>query len=301
MDKKKAIVSVVVPCFNEEKTLPGFYEQFTAVISDMPVGYELIFVDDGSKDGTLETIKNIANSDRNIRYISFSKNFGKEAAIAAGLEKSTGHYIVSIDADLQDPPELLPLMYKYVSEEGYDCAATCRISRKGEPPIRSFFANCFYRVIRTITEINLANGLRDYQMMTRQMLGAVLSIREKNRFTKGIYAWAGFRVKHLRFENRERFAGITKWSFFNLFVYSLDAITAFSSLPLHIASWLGAVFFLISVLGFAAGWDFMVCAILFISSIQLLCLGILGQYLAKTYTETKNRPLFLVKEESLIN
>jgi glycosyltransferase involved in cell wall biosynthesis len=287
------MISIVVPCYNEQEVLPVFYDKILEVLSAMQVEYELIFVDDGSSDATLEIIKKLP-----VKYISFSRNFGQEAAMLAGLEKASGDYISVINADLQDPLELLPEMYKCVTNEGYDCAAARRVTRKGEPPVRSFFANCFYKLMRTITEVELVDGLREYRMMTRQVLNAVLSLPERNRFSKGIFTWVGFNINYFEFENRERVAGETKWSFFKLLMYSLDAITAFSSLPLHIASFFGLILFLGAVFGIFAGWDGRVCLILFTGSIQLFCTGILGQYLAKTYTETKNRPLFLVKEEN---
>ncbi len=307
-------VSVVVPCFNEQEVLPLFYDAITKVAADMKarydVDFEVIFVNDGSRDRTLSIIKEFADKDDRVRYVSFSRNFGKEAAIYAGLEHSTGDFVSLMDADLQDPPELLDKMYRGIVEDGHDCVATCRSTRKGEPPIRSFFARCFYRLINKISKANIVDGARDYRLMKRSMVDAILNMKEYNRFSKGIFGWVGFDIEWIAYENVERAAGQTKWSFWKLFSYSLEGIVAFSTAPLAIASVFGilmcfaALLFLIFVfvktLVFGdpvAGYPSLICVILFIGGIQLLCLGIIGQYLAKMYLETKKRPIYIVKEE----
>lgn len=303
-------ISLVVPCYNEEAALPLFYQEADRVTRDMSgIDFEFVFVDDGSRDGTLSILRELAERDNRVRFVSFSRNFGKEAGMLAGLEAATGDFVALMDADLQDPPALLPALYKAVTEEGYDCAATRRVTRQGEPPIRSFFARCFYKLINRISDADIVDGARDYRLMRRTVVDAILSMREYNRFSKGIFGWVGFKTKWIPFVNVERVAGETKWSFWKLFLYSLEGIVAFSTAPLAIASILG---FLLCVIAFVfivlvviktlafgdpvGGWPSMMCIILFLGGIQLFCMGILGQYLAKTYLETKHRPVYLVRE-----
>lgn len=307
-----SLLSVIVPCYNEEESVALFY---TELIKNDPffaengIELELLYIDDGSKDRTVEEVRKLHASDTRVHLISFSRNFGKEAAMYAGLEHAKGDYVVLMDVDLQDPPALLPEMFSYINE-GYDSVATRRVSRKGEPPVRSFFARMFYRLMKKISKTEIMDGARDYRLMTRQMVDAILSMREYNRFTKGIFGWVGFRTKWLEFENVERARGETKWNFWKLFLYSLDGITAFSTMPLMLASVVGVLFCL---LAFAmilfiiirklifgdpvSGWPSLVCIILMTSGVQFFCTGILGQYLAKTYMEVKRRPVYLVKEE----
>lgn len=308
-----SIISVIVPCYNEEEALPYFYEEIKKTASKMDyVDFEFIFVNDGSKDNTLKILKDYSNNDARVKYISFSRNFGKEAAIFAGFQKCIGDYAVLMDADLQDPPYLLPEMYKAIVEEGYDSAATRRVTRKGEPPIRSFFARMFYKLINRISDADMMDGARDYRLMTRQMVDTIISMSEYNRFSKGIFGWIGFDTKWIEFENVERVAGETKWSFWKLFKYSLEGITAFSIEPLQIASVFGVLLSFVSVLMIiviiiktlifgdpVGGWPSLVCIIMLIGGIQLLCIGILGQYLAKTYLETKTRPIYITKESNI--
>ncbi len=303
-------ISIIVPCYNEQEALPLFYAEITRVAEQMaPLTFEFVFIDDGSSDGTLSTLRSLAAQDKRLRFVSFSRNFGKEAAILAGLEAAEGAYIATMDADLQDPPALLPELYRAVTEEGYDCAATRRTSREGEPPIRSFFARMFYKLINKISDADIVDGARDYRLMRRRMVEAVLSMREYNRFSKGIFGWVGFQTKWVPFTNVERAAGETKWSFWKLFLYSLEGIVAFSTAPLAIASVLGALLCAAAFLFIAvvilktflfgdpvSGWSSMMCVILFLGGIQLFCAGISGQYLAKTYLETKKRPVYLVRE-----
>ncbi|MCL2539509.1 MAG: glycosyltransferase family 2 protein [Oscillospiraceae bacterium] len=309
------LVSVLVPCYNEEPALPFFYEEIKATAELMEresgVDFEFIFVDDGSKDRTLDVIKEYGKFDARIRFISFSRNFGKEAAILAGLSAASGDYVAMMDADLQDPPSLLPEMYKIVSDEdnGFDCAATRRVTRKGEPRLRSFFARRFYRFINRLSKTEIVDGARDFRLMSRRMVDAILSLSEFNRFSKGIFSWVGFDTKWIDYENIERVAGQTKWSFWKLFLYSLDGIIAFSTAPLAVASVTGLFFCFIAFLFIVfiviraavwgdpvAGWPSTICVILLIGGIQLFSIGILGQYLAKTYLETKHRPVYIVRE-----
>lgn len=306
-------ITVVVPCYNEEAALGAFYREITAIAETMPeVAFEFLFINDGSKDQTLKIIKGFAKQDDRVKYISFSRNFGKEAGIYAGLENASGDYVVVMDADLQDPPALLPEMYRYIKEEGYDCVGTRRVNRKGEPPIRSLFARIFYRLINRISDANVVDGARDFQMMNRDVVQAILSMKEYNRFSKGIFGWIGFQKKWLEYENIARVAGETKWSFWKLFLYALEGIVAFSTAPLVIASMFGLVccvlaFVMILVIIFrtlcfgdpTAGWPSLVCIILLLSGIQMLGIGILGEYLAKTYLETKRRPIYLVRESNV--
>ncbi len=307
-----SLLSIVVPCFNEEENIKDFYVELMknrGFFDSKELELEILFVDDGSKDGTVDAIKKLKEEDECVRMISFSRNFGKEAAMYAGLEKSKGDYVVIMDVDLQDPPSLLPQMYNHI-QEGFDSVATRRVTRKGEPPIRSFFARCFYRLMKRISKTEIMDGARDYRMMTRQMVNAILQMQEYNRFTKGIYGWVGFQTKWLEYENVERTKGETKWNFWKLLVYSVEGITAFSTAPLMFASLMGVLF---CVLAFAmiaftifrkivfgdpvSGWPSLVCIISLVSGVQLFCLGILGQYLSKTYMEVKKRPIYLVKEE----
>ncbi|QIK56200.1 glycosyltransferase family 2 protein [Dysgonomonas sp. HDW5B] len=306
MDK----ISAIVPCYNEEQALPYLYEELTRVAQQMSgQDFEFIFVNDGSKDKTLEVIKALRKKDNRVRYVSFSRNFGKEAAIYAGLEAATGDYVAMLDADLQDPPHLLIEMYQTLQEKEYDCVATRREDRKGEPVLRSFFAKKFYQLINKISDTEIVDGARDFRLMTRPMVNSILKLGEYNRFSKGIFGWVGFDTKWIAYENVERVAGQTKWSFWGLFFYSLEGIIAFSTRPLAIASIFGFVFFLISLVWICMiitktllwgdpvpGYPSLICAIFFIGGIQLLCLGILGQYLSKTYLETKKRPIYIAKE-----
>ena len=303
------LLSLVVPCYNEEDALPPFYEEASRVLASMYIDAEFVFIDDGSKDKTLEILRSLAAKDPRVHYVSFSRNFGKEAAMFAGLEHAKGDYVATLDADLQDPPSLLPEMLQSLKEEGYDCAGTRRVTRKGEPPIRSFFARRFYSIMRKLSNIEVVDGARDYRLMTRQFVDAVLSLGEVNRFSKGIFPWVGFKTKWFEYENIERVAGETKWSFWKLFIYSLDGMTAFSTKPLAIASVAGiliaflAVIFIILIVvrkilygDPVAGWASTICIILFCSGLQLMATGILGQYLAKTYLEGKQRPIYIAKE-----
>ncbi len=310
----KPIITLVVPCYNEEATLQPFYDEITRVAGIMSdVTLNVLFVDDGSADNTLNEMKRLAALDSHIQYISFSRNFGKEAAIYAGLQQAKGDYVAIMDVDLQDPPALLPEMYKAIVEEGFDSVATRRVDRKGEPPIRSFCARQFYKLMNKISQIDLVDGARDYRLMNRKFVNALLAIEEYNRFSKGIFGWVGFRTKWIEFENVERVAGETKWSFWKLFKYSLEGIVAFSTTPLDIASIAGivscvialgmVVFVVLRRLIFGdpvAGWASIVSVILFLGGIQLLCMGILGQYLAKTYLETKKRPIYIVAETNIV-
>ena len=303
-------ISIIVPCYNEEESLPLFYDEICKVASEFKgVDFEFIFVNDGSRDRTLDISRDLSKKDKRVRYISFSRNFGKEAAILAGLDYSVGDYVAIMDADLQDPPCLLHEMYDGIKNEGYDCVATRRVSRKGEPPIRSFFAKCYYKLINKISKTEIVDGARDYRLMTRQMVNSILELKEYNRFSKGIFSWVGYNTKWLEYKNVERVAGTTKWSFWKLFLYSLESIVAFSTVPLAIASVLGLLFFLVSVIMIifiivktltigdpVAGWPSLVCIIFFVSGVQLFSIGVIGQYLSKLYLEVKGRPVYIVKE-----
>ena len=310
----KSKVTVVVPCYNEERALPHFIpeiQRIAAQLAARQVEVEILLVDDGSKDGTLGLLRDYAKQYENVRYLSFSRNFGKEAAMYAGLEHARGDYVAIMDADLQDPPALLPQMYEILQTGEYDSVATRRVSRKGEPAIRSFFAREFYKLMRKISDADIVDGARDYRLMGRPMVEAILSMKEVNRFSKGIFGWVGFRTCWLPYENVKRVAGESKWSFFKLFCYSLEGIMAFSTVPLAIASVLGLlvclaavaalVVVLVKTLAFGdpvAGWPSMICIILFLGGVQLLTVGIMGQYLAKTYLETKKRPIYILAEKS---
>lgn len=306
-------ISVIVPCYNEQESLPLFYEEITRVAGEMALKHDLtfefLFVNDGSKDKTLELLRELSAADERVRYISFSRNFGKEAAMFAGLENAVGDYVVILDADLQHPPKYIPQMYEYVSSGEYDCASTRRISRKGEPKMLSFFARKFYKVINKISQTEIVDGAQDFRFMTRGMVDAILAMPEYNRFSKGIFSWVGFHTKYIEVENVERVAGTTKWNFWKLFMYSLEGIFAFSTAPLAIASFLGVAFCIIAFIIILAvviktliwgdpvvGFPTLICAIFFMGGIQLFCIGILGQYLSKTYLESKRRPIYIVKE-----
>ena len=307
---KTDLISIVVPCYNEEEVLKLFYNEVEKVKEKLEnASIESLFVNDGSKDRTLTILRSLAEIDSNVRYLSFSRNFGKEAAMFAGLENANGNYVVIMDADLQDPPDLLPKMYNIIKNEEYDCVGSRRVNREGEPPIRSFFARQFYKIINRISETEIVDGARDYRLMTRQMVNAVLEMREYNRFSKGIFSWVGFDTKYLDYENLSRAAGETTWSFWSLMKYSLDGIVAFSDTPLAISSLIGLISFIISI-GMAfviairtlifddptSGWTSLVVIILAIGGLQLFCLGILGKYIGKTFLESKNRPIYIIKE-----
>lgn len=304
-------ISIIIPCYNEEESLILFYNEIERVRKQdfQEQEFEYIFINDGSKDNTLKKIKELRSLDSKVRYISFSRNFGKEAAMYAGLEDSTGDYVTIMDADLQDPPVMLKKMYDYIKNEEYDCIGTRRINRKGEPPIRSFFARLFYKIINKMSDIEMVDGARDYRLMTRQMVNAIISLKEHNRYSKGLFSFVGFKTKWLEYENVERVAGETKWSFWKLFKYALEGITAFSTVPLIISSIIGLIFCIVSflliiiiivktlILGDpTSGWPSLVCIIFLVSGIQLFSLGIIGQYLSKIYLEVKNRPIYIVKE-----
>lgn len=305
-------LTVIIPCFNEEEALPIYYREMSKVMEEMPeVDTELLFIDDGSTDRTLGVMKDLHILDARCKYLSFSRNFGKEAAIYAGLKNAAGDYVAVMDVDLQDPPDMLPKMYKILEEEGYDSVATKRSTRTGEPRIRSFLSRSFYKFINKISKTEIVNGARDYRLMKRNMVDAVLNMSEYNRFSKGIFEWVGFRTKWLEFENVERSAGKTKWSLKKLFFYSMEGITGFSVAPLSLASIMGVLFCLLSfiTIGFivmrtliwgdpVSGWPSLVCILFFVGGIQLLCTGIVGQYLSKTYLETKHRPIYILKESS---
>ena len=304
-------ISVVVPCYNEQEVLPLLYAELDRVAARMaPVRLEFLFVNDGSRDGTLDVLRRLARSDGRVHYLDLSRNFGKEAAMLAGLEHATGDYVAVMDADLQDPPDMLEKMYRILSQDdSCDCVAAHRTNREGEPRVRYFFARRFYRLMNHLSKTEIVDGARDYRLMTRQMTDAVLQVRETNRFTKGIFSWVGFHTRWLPYPNTPRAAGKTKWSFSQLLLYSLDGIMSFSVKPLSLVAVLGLLSCVLSVAGIifvvvrqllfgnsAFGWPSMVCILLFVSGVQLLCIGMLGQYLAKTYMETKRRPPYLIRE-----
>lgn len=310
MGEKMSKISIVVPMYNEQESLGILYKELNCVTDTLPeYEFEYLFVNDGSSDATLAEIRQLAEKDKRVRYVSFSRNFGKEAALYAGLKNATGDYVATMDADLQDPPALIPQMIAMIEAGDCDNVATRRVNRKGEPPIRSFFAKCFYKVMRHLSHIEIADGARDYRLMSRAMVDSIVSVSEYNRFSKGIFAWVGYETKWLEFENVERSAGETKWSFWKLVRYSFDGIINFSDTPIRISSYLGL---LLTVLSFVAiimeviralvfgdpvaGWPSLVCIITFIGGIQLFCMGIMGQYIAKTYMEVKRRPHYIVKE-----
>ena len=307
-------ISIVVPCYNEEAALVFFQKEIDRVSQElMPdITFEILYIDDGSKDNTLQEIHHLAEQDERVKYISFSRNFGKEAAIYAGLKNASGDLVAIMDADLQDPPALLPEMYHAIMEEGYDSVATRRVDRKGEPPVRSFFARKFYKLMNNISNTDIVAGARDYRLMNRKFVNALLELGEYNRFSKGLFGWVGFKTKWIEFENVERVAGETKWSFWKLFRYSIEGIVAFSTAPLALAAVLGVimcilgaiaiVFIVVRQLAFGnavAGWASLACIILFLGGVQLLCLGILGSYMSKTYLEVKNRPIYICGETNI--
>ncbi len=307
---KKKLLSVIVPCYNEQESLPLFYEEIKKIEKEMNyVDFEYIFVNDGSRDDTLKIAKELSKKDKKVRFVSFSRNFGKEAAMLAGLEYSKGDLVTVMDADLQDPPKMLIEMYKGITEEGYDCVGTRRVTRKGEPKIRSWFARRFYKLINRMSKVEMVDGARDFRLMTRQMVDSIISLKEYNRYSKGLFSFVGFNTKWLEYENVERVAGQTKWSFWKLVVYAFEGIIAFSTTPLVIAAIVGILFFIVSfimilviiikTLAFGdpvSGWPSLVCILFFVSGVQLFCLGIMGAYLSKTYLETKKRPVYIVKE-----
>ena len=307
-------ISIIVPCYNEEKALPLFYEELEKNIKTFSdnLDFEILFVNDGSKDNTLNIIKELAEKDNRIKYVSFSRNFGKESAIFAGLENSSGDYVTLMDADLQDPPSLLLQMYKSVTEEDYDAVGTRRVTRKGEPIIRSFFARIFYKLINHLTNFEMVDGARDYVFMKRIVADAIISLKEYNRYSKGLFSFVGFKVKWIEYKNIKRVAGETKWSFWKLTKYALEGITAFSTTPLLLSSIICLIFCLVSFLLIIAiiiktlifgdptsGWPSLVCIVFMVSGIQLFSLGIIGQYLSKTYLEVKNRPIYIVKDTNI--
>jgi len=310
------LINIIVPCLNEEKNILIFYNVVSKVIKEdielSNLSFEFIFVDDGSSDKTLDVIKKLNEDNDQVKFISFSRNFGKEAAIYAGLENSSGDYVLLIDSDLQDPPSLIPQMYSFIKSGDYDCVATRRISRKGEPIIRSFFTRAFYRIINMISDTKIVDGARDYRLMTRQMVDSILKVNEYNRFSKGIFSWVGFETKWLEYENIERKEGESNWSFWNLFIYAFEGIMSFSTVPLYISTITGiflsilavifTIFIIIRTLLYGdpvVGWPSTMCVILFLGGIQLFSVGILGQYLSKTYLETKNRPIYISRESNL--
>ena len=310
---EKRLISVIVPCYNEEEALPPFLEALRKTEAGLREEFgcevELLFVDDGSRDGTLGLLREAARMERNVRYLSFSRNFGKEAAMYAGLQHARGDYVVIMDADLQHPPEMLREMITVLEGGGYDCAAARRVSREGEPRLRSFFSRRFYRLMNRISDTEVIEGACDFRMMTRRMVEAILSLREYNRFSKGIFSWVGFRTKWLPFENQERVAGETKWSFWGLLVYAIQGIVGFSTVPLALVALLGGllcagslltvIYIIVKTLLFGdpvGGWPSMACMVMFMGGVQLFCMGILGEYLAKTYLEVKRRPVYVLSE-----
>ncbi len=304
-------ISIVVPCYNEEESLHYFYEEMQKIVKQMQkkAKFEFVFVNDGSKDKTLEILRELAKKDKSVRYISFSRNFGKEAGILAGLKATTGDYIATMDADLQDPPSLLLEMFDTLQEGEYDCCAAKQTSRIGYSPLRKFFTKCFYKIINKLSNIEMVDGARDFRLFTRQMLDSILELEEYNRYSKGIFSFVGYNTKWIEFENQERVAGTTKWNFWKLFVYAIEGIISFSTSPLLISAFIGVLFCLIAFIMViviivktlvfgdpVSGWPSLACIVLFVSGIQLFCLGIMGLYLSKTYLETKKRPVYIVKE-----
>lgn len=307
-------VSIIVPCYNEQDSLPIFYGEVIKVLDSISSEYEILFVDDGSKDDTLNIIKGFADRNRMVRYISFSRNFGKEAAMYAGFCNASGDYIAVMDADMQDPPGLLPEMLELLKEGDYDSVATRRENRTGEPVIRSWFAVMFYRIINRISDADIVDGARDFRLMKKSMVDAIVQMSEYNRFSKGIFGWVGFRTYWLPYENQERVAGETKWNFWGLTKYALDGIINFSQVPLSLASWFGVIMTVISFFAVlfivirkfmfgdpVQGWASLACIITFIGGIQLFCLGLMGQYIAKTYLEVKKRPHYIISDSNKEN
>ena len=302
-------ISIIVPCYNEEETVEIFYKETSKYLKEITDKYEIIYINDGSKDNTLSKVKKLADKDKKIKYISFSRNFGKEAAMYAGLEYAKGDYVAIMDVDLQDPPSLLREMYDTLNDGDYDCVASRRVTRIGEPKIRSFFARLYYKIINKISKTEIVDGARDFRMMTRQMVNSVLELKEYNRFSKGIFSFVGYNTKWLEYENKPRVAGETKWNFFKLFIYSIQSIVDFSTIPLVASAVIGLLFCILSFIMIiviiiktlvftdpVGGWPSLVCIIFFVSGIQLLCIGIIGEYLANTYLEIKKRPIYIVKE-----
>ena len=308
MGNKK--ISVIVPCYNEQEVLPMFRDEILKVTDGMTekepgLGFEFLFINDGSADKTLEILRGFSEDDSRFRYISFSRNFGKEAAMLAGLEHCKGDYAVIMDADLQHPPKIIPQMYEYVSSGEFDCAATRRVSRKGEPKLLSFFSKSFYKVMNKLSKTQVVDGAQDFRLMTRQMVDAILSMKEYNRFSKGIFSWVGFRTKYIEVVNTERAAGKTTWNFWKLLIYSLEGIMAFSTAPLYLAVIMGLIFLLLAIAMAVktlicgenmAGDNLLVTLVCLIGGVQLFCIGVMGQYIAKTYLEVKGRPVYIIGE-----
>ena len=307
-------IAIVVPCYNEQEAIPYFYEEVNKISNTMrdKTEFEFLFVNDGSKDDTLKVLRELSKKDERVKYISFSRNFGKESAMYAGLKEAAGDYVAIMDADLQDPPALLPEMFDTLEKGEYDCVATRRVTRKGESKIRSFFARLFYKIMNLISNTEVVDGARDFRLMSRQMVNAILEIGEYNRFSKGIFGFVGFNTKWLEYENIERVAGKTKWSFWKLLLYAIDGFTAFSTKPLNISTFVGILFCLISLIMIifiicktlifgdpVGGWPSLACIVLFVGGVQLFCTGIMGEYLSKTYLEVKNRPIYIVKETNV--
>lgn len=305
-------VSIIVPCYNEEESIPLFYKEIKNVFSKINYKLELIFIEDGSKDKTLELIRNLSKEDKEVNFISLSRNFGKEAAMWAGLKHATGDFVTVMDCDLQDPPSLIPEMLRLIEEESYDVVGTRRVTRKGEPPIRSLFARMFYKIINKMSKVEMVDGARDFRMMTRQVVDNLLTLKEYNRYSKGLFSFVGFKTKWLEYENIERVAGETKWSFWKLFIYAIDGIVAFSTAPLTIAATFGLLFCFIAFIMIifiivktlvygdpTSGWPSLACIIFMANGIELLCIGIIGEYLSKTYLEVKNRPIYIIKESNM--
>lgn len=305
-------LDIVVPCYNEEESIMFFYKEVQNVKKDLNVNVNIIFVNDGSKDKTLEIIKGLSKKDKNVKYISFSRNFGKEAAMLAGLEHSNGDYVTIMDVDLQDPPSLLKEMLDLIENEGYDIVGSRRVTRKGEPVIRSFFARCFYKIINKLSKVEMVDGARDFRLMTRQVVDSVLSLKEFNRYSKGLFSYVGYKTKWLEYENVERVAGETKWSFWKLFIYAIDGIVAFSTVPLVLSTVIGFILCLIAFIMIVvvivktlvfgdptSGWPSLVCIILLLSGFMFLSLGIIGEYLSKIYIEVKKRPIYIIKESNV--
>ena len=306
---KKIVLSLIIPCYNEQEALPFFYQKVGEVLRQMECDYELLFINDGSKDETLGILRRLAADDEHVSYLSFSRNFGKEAAMYAGFQNVSGDYVAVMDADLQDPPSLLPQMLEILQTGEYDSVATRRVNREGEPLVRSWFAKKFYQVINRISDVDIVDGARDFRMMRREVANAIVALGEYNRFSKGIYGWVGFRTYWFPYENVERVAGQTKWGFWKLFKYAINGIVSFSQAPLSIASWFAIsvtflsfvmlVFIVLRKLLFGdpvAGWASTICIVMFIGGVQTFCIGILGQYMAKIYMETKHRPHYIISE-----
>lgn len=305
-------IDLIVPCYNEEESIPLFYEEIKRVRNELKERIEIIFINDGSLDKTLSIIKKLAKEDKLVKYISFSRNFGKEAAMLAGLEASTGDYVTVMDADLQHPPRLLKDMVKYIEEEDYDIVATRRFSRKGEPFLRKLFTKCFYKIINKLSKVDMIQDIGDYRLMTRQVVDSILKLKEYNRYSKGLFSYVGFNTKVIEYENIERVAGTTKWSFWSLFSYAIEGIVGFSTAPLTIAATIGLLFCLIAFIMIifiivktliygdpTSGWPSMACIVFLVSGVQLLCIGVIGEYLSKMYLEVKNRPVYIIKETNI--